>query len=91
MFIKYILSILLSAYRYFENRILVIESKKLSTFDLVCRAIDEVIGKFKKTQFMELCPTISKASIENALKRLVEENRIERIGRGKNIFYVKIL
>ncbi len=88
-FVKYILSILLSAYRDFESRVLVVENK-LSTFELVCRAINSVIGKFTKSQLIELCPTISKASIENALKRLVEENKIQRNGSGKNVFYIKI-
>jgi predicted transcriptional regulator len=38
---------------------------------------------------MELVPTIGKASIENSLKSLVEENFIERHGKGKATFYTR--
>lgn len=39
---------------------------------------------------MELVPSISRASIENSLKKLVEENKIKRHGKGRATFYTRI-
>lgn len=39
---------------------------------------------------MDGIPTISKASAENALKSMVENGSIERHGRGKATYYLRI-
>ena len=87
-FIKYILGIILAAYRDFESRIHLID-EKLPAIEQVRNAIKEKIGKFTKSEIMELVPSIGKASVENSLKRLVEEGAIERHGRGKATFYTR--
>ncbi len=87
-FVKYILGIILSAYREFESRVDLFD-EKLSVIELVRRATEEKIGKFTKSDMMELVPTASRASIENSLKVLVEEGLLERHGQGKATFYVK--
>lgn len=88
-FIKYLLGIILSAYRDFESRIHLTDDK-ISALEQVRNAINEKIGKFTKSELMELVTTIGKASIENSLKSLVEENFIERHGKGKATFYTRI-
>lgn len=87
-FIKYILGIILSAYRDFESRINLVY-EKLPAIDQVRRAINEKIGKFTKSEIMELVPSIGKASVENSLKKLVEEGFILRHGKGKSTFYTR--
>lgn len=87
-FIKYLLGIILSAYRDFESRINLTDDKK-PALEQVRNAINEKIGKFTKSELKELVPTIGKASIENSLKSLVEENFIERHGKGKATFYTR--
>ena len=87
-FIKYLLGIILSAYRDFESRINLTDDK-IPALEQVRNAINEKIGKFTKSEIMELVPTIGKASIENSLKKLVEENFIERHGKGKATFYTR--
>lgn len=54
---------------------------------MVEKAIETKIGKFTKSDIMELCPSISKASVENALKALVENGTISRHGGGRSTFY----
>ncbi len=88
-FVKYILGIILSAYRDFEERVNLLVDK-LPAKDLVIQAIDQKLGKFTKRELLELIPSISRASIENALKQLVEENMIERHGKGRATFYTRI-
>lgn len=87
-FIKYLLGIILSTYRDFESRINLTDDK-IPALEQVRNAINEKIGKFTKSEIMELVPTIGKASIENSLKSLVEENFIERHGKGKATFYTR--
>lgn len=87
-FIKYILRIILSAYRDFENRINLV-GEKLPAIELVRKAVLNKIGKFTKNEILELTPTISRASVENSLKKLTEEKIIEKIGKGKSTFYVR--
>ena len=87
-FIKYILGIILSAYRDFETRIDII-GEKLPAIEQVRKAISEKIGKFTKSEIMEFVPAIGKASVENSLKKLTEEGFIERHGKGKSTFYTR--
>ena len=87
-FIKYLLSTILAAYRDFEERVSLI-SAKLPTVEMVRRAAYGKIGKFTKNDIMELCPSIGKTSIENALKKLVEDGVLIRHGKGKSTFYTR--
>lgn len=85
-FIKYILGIILAAYRDFDARLEYMD-EKLPALEQVRMAVSEKIGKFTKRELMELVPSISKASIENSLKTLIDEGFIERHGKGKATFY----
>ena len=61
--------------------------EKLPAVETVRRAVYHKIGKFTKSEVMELCPTLSKASIENAIKQLVEQGLLVRHGTGRSTFY----
>jgi len=87
-FVKYILGIILAAYRDFESRVSYVD-EKLPSVEQVRKAVLEKIGRFTKSEIMELVPSIGKASIENALKKLAEEGFIERHGKGKSTFYTR--
>ena len=88
-FIKYILGTILSAYKDFEERFNLIETKK-SALEIVREATYIKIGKFTKQDIKELCPSLSISSIEGSLRKLVELEEIARIGKGKNISYYRI-
>lgn len=87
-FIKYFLGIVLSAYRDLENRIESIGVKRNGE-EIVRSAVKSKSGKFTKRDMMELCPSLSKATIENVLKKLIELEEIQRHGNGKNTFYTR--
>lgn len=87
-FTKYLLGTILAAYRDFEDRLSLIDEKLLSS-EMVEKACKGRIGKFTKSDIMEECPSIGKSSVENALKSLVEQGKIERLGSGKATFYVR--
>lgn len=88
-FIKYLLSIILAAYKDFEDRFAIIE-EKLPAIDMVRKATQYKIGKFTKQDIRELCPSLSISSIESALRKLVNDGELMRGGKGKATFYLRI-
>ena len=87
-FIKYLLGTILAAYRDFEDRVKLID-EKLPALEQVRQAVKKKVGKFTKSEIMELCPGIGKTSVENSLKTLVEEALITPHGQGKATFYTR--
>ncbi len=85
-FIEFMLAIILSAYRDFEDRV-AIAGEKLPAVETVRNAIAHKLGKFTKSELMELVPSLAQSTIENALKELVREGYITRHGNGKATFY----
>ena len=88
-FIKYLLGTILSAYKDFEDRFALVETK-LSALETVRRATMEKIGRFTKQDIRELCPSLSISSIEGALRKLVASGELKREGKGKNICYYRL-
>ena len=88
-FIKYLLGTILSAYKDFEERFNLIETKK-SALEIVREATYIKIGKFTKQDIKELCPSLSISSIEGTLRKLIVLGEINRVGNGKNICYYRV-
>ena len=88
-FIKYMLGIIMSAYRDFGERFELVE-EKLSALDTVRRASLNKIGRFIKQDIRELCPSPSLSSIEGALRKLILSGELKREGSGKNICYYRL-
>ena len=87
-FIKYILGVILSAYRDFEARVELLD-EKLPAKELVRKAIMSKIGKITRSEIEELIPSLKKTSITNSLSALVKEGVIECHREGKNTFYTR--
>lgn len=88
-FVKYLLGIILSAYKDLDERYSLVE-KKQSAIEMVRQAVRQKIGKFKKQDIRELCPSLSDSSIESGLRKMVAANEIQREGKGKNTYYVRL-
>lgn len=88
-FVKYLLGIILSAYKDFEDRMEIVEPK-LSAKEMVRKAVFQKIGYFTKQDIRELCPSLSISSIEGGLRKLVSEGAIRREGQGKSIRYTRL-
>jgi Fic family protein len=87
-FIKYMLGTIISAYRDFEERVELVD-KKLPSIDIVRSSIRQKIGKFKKTDVLELCPSLSATSVERSLKALCHSGEISKHGSGKSTYYLR--
>lgn len=88
-FIKYILGTILSAYRDFEERFALVETK-LPAIEVVRNATKNKIGRFTKQDIRELCPSLSLSSIEGSLRKLVENGELKRVGAGKSTVYLRL-
>lgn len=88
-FIKYLLGTVLAAYKDFEDRFALVETK-LPALETVRRATLNKIGRFNKQDIRELCPSLSISSIEGALRKLVSSGELKREGSGKNICYYRL-
>lgn len=88
-FIKYILGTILAAYKDFEDRVALVETK-LSSLEMVRRASKNKIGRFTKQDIREFCSTLSDSSIESALRKLVTAGELKKEGRGKSTCYFRL-
>lgn len=88
-FTKYLLSIILAAYKDFEDRFAIVE-EKLPTVNMVHKAVQGKIGRFTKQDIRELCPSLSVSSIEGALRKMVDARELQREGAGKSTCYVRL-
>lgn len=90
-FIKYMLGIILFCYRDFETRIETVNKggAKNTSYDIVKAYTQRTIGKFTKQDALENCPSLGSSSVESALKKLVEDGTLKRLGSGRNTQYVR--
>lgn len=87
-FIKYLLGTILAAYKDFEERFALVETR-LPALETVRLATMNKVGRFTKQDIRELCPSLSVSAIEGALRKLVAAEEIKREGNGKNTCYYR--
>jgi len=88
-FIKYFLSIILAAYKDFSDRVELSADKTINKSERVKHVFDVKLGKFSKSDIHMMNPDISPKTIEKALKELVDQGYIEKIGKGRSTMYAK--
>lgn len=87
-FIKYLLGTILAAYKDFDERFALVETK-LSALEMVRRASQLMVGRFTKQDIRERCPSLSLSSVEGGLRKLVASGELKREGVGKSICYYR--
>ncbi len=80
-FIKYLLGTILAAYKDFEDRFSLVETK-LPALEMVRQTSVYKIGHFNKQDIRELCPTLSNSSIEKAFRDLIAIGETQKEGKG---------
>ncbi len=90
-FIRYMLRMILACYMEFEERVGIMDDIgiKSSAYDVVKSYIDKKLGKFNASDVLANCPSIGRTSVFNALKKLIEEDYIEKHGEKQKAYYVK--
>lgn len=91
VFIKYMLGVILSCYREFEKRVGIAwdAGAKSTSYDIVKNYVERKIGTFTKRDALAACPSLGSSSVEAALKKLVEDGTLERLGAGRKTQYVR--
>jgi len=83
-YINYILFIIKTAYREFEDRLGRVKSPRGEKTHLVLLAIDRMPGPFRVAELQRECPNISVDTIRKVLKDLRSKKQVECLGRGQS-------
>ncbi len=83
-YINYILFIIKTAYREFEERLGQLQSPKGEKTSLVLHAIGKTPGPFRIAELHNECPNVSVDMIRRVMKKLKANGQIECLGRGQN-------
>lgn len=87
-FVRYMLGVIVAAYRSFESRVGLLTNDKIKKTDRVREVIRNHIGAITKADIIEQCPDISEITIERALNDLKNDGTILKIGGGRYTKYV---
>lgn len=87
-FVRYLLGMVIGAYREFSSRVELLTNRGFSKPDRVREIIKESLGRITKTQIMEKCPDISQTTVERSLSEMLKNNEIIKIGGGRYTSYV---
>ena len=86
-FVRYMLGVILAAYREFADRAEIMLEAGNSKFGRIRRIIRGTTGRITKTEIMAQCPDISQITIQRALKELLDSGDIIKIGGGRYTSY----
>ena len=88
-FVKYILGIILKAYRELESRVEGLINGRMSKAERIRSVVLSTLGKITKKDVLIKCPDISVAMVELTLKAMLDDGSLRKIGNGRNTAYVR--
>lgn len=88
-FIRYMLGILLNAYKTFERAVIFPHLQKLTAKQQIELVFKNTLLKMTKAKIIELLPHISQTTIELYLNQLLKEKYITKINNNKFSYYIK--
>lgn len=86
-FVRYMLGVIVAAYRDFSARVKLLAANTLSKPDRVREVIKNTLGKTTKTELMQKCPDVSQITVQRALNDMVKSGEIIKIGGGRYTSY----
>ena len=87
-FVRYMLGVVLAAYKEFSSRVRVLSLSKLSKPERIRQIIKDSLGKITKAEIMEKCPDISAATVQRTLSDLLKRGEIIKISGGRYTNYI---
>jgi len=87
-FVRYMLGVILAAYRELTERIGMIDPNGFSKSKAVKDIIKKNIGKFTKSDILEQCPNISQVTVQRTLNDLLKSGDIIKLSGGRYTEYV---
>lgn len=86
-FVKYMLSVVVAAYRDFSARVALLTVEGRSKPDRIRELIKGTWGSITKNEILERCPDISQITVQRTLAELVENGQVIKIGGGRYTKY----
>lgn len=86
-FVRYMLGLIVNAYREFSSRMDLLSTRGLSKPERVAEIIKETYGKLTKREIMAKCPDISEVTVQRTLIDLQNKNQIIKLGGGRYTAY----
>ena len=86
-FVRYMLGIIVAAYRDFAVRVEAVIAHRLSKPGRVREIIRATTGRITKAQIMAQCPDISQVTVERALRDMLDKGEILKISGGRYTSY----
>ncbi len=86
-FTRYMLGVILSAYREFSSRVRILTTSGMSKPERVREIIKDTLGKISKSEIMSKCPDISLVTVQRTLNELIKNDDIIKIGGGRYTYY----
>ena len=87
-FVRYLLGVILAAYREFAQRASILTAAGKSKSDRVGMLIRSATGRITKSEIMAQCPDVSQITIQRALKDLLDRGDILKISGGRYTSYI---
>ena len=87
-FVKYMLGVIVAAYRDFSSRVSLLTTQGMSKPDRVKEIIWATLGPITKTEILAKCPDISQVTVQRALADLVDKGDIVKLGGGRYTKYI---
>lgn len=87
-FVQYMLGIVVAAYRDFSDRVETLTTSRFTKTERIEELIKNTYGEITKAQIMEMCPDISRITVERTLSDLIKSERIIKISGGRYTKYV---
>ena len=87
-FVKYMLGVIVAAYREFSSRVSLLTTQGMSKPDRVKEIIRATLGPITKTEILAKCPDISQVTVQRALADLVDKGEIIKLGGGRYTKYI---
>jgi len=86
-FVRYLLGIILAAYRELDARLTLVQTKKMAKPERIREVIRQHLGKITKAEIMAQCPDISQVTVQRTLAQLIANNEILKLGGGRYTAY----
>ena len=87
-FARYMLGVIIAAYREFSDRVEVLITKGLSKPDRVKEIIRNSSRKMTKAEIMAQCPDVSPRTVQRALESFLASGEVLKIGGGRYTSYI---
>lgn len=87
-FVRYMLGVIVAAYRDFSSRVQVLITSGMSKPERIRVIIKDTLGKITKAEIMEKCPDISQVTVQRTLIELQKKGEIIKLGGGRYTAYI---